>query len=101
LHDGAIIINNQKIAAASCILPHSFKSDGSVMGTRHKAALGLSETTDAGVIVISEEKGTTSFAAEGELERNIGWDRLHDMLMSMLNPVKYRKIHQHHKPKNQ
>jgi diadenylate cyclase len=99
LHDGAIIIHNQRISAASCILPHSFKSDGSAMGTRHKAALGLSETTDAGIIVISEEKGIISFAMEGNLERNVSQDRLHDLLMSMLNPAKYKKIHHHHKSK--
>jgi len=93
LHDGAIIIKDQKISAASCILPHSFKTDGSVLGTRHKAALGLSESTDAGIIVISEEKGTISFAREGEIERGIGAERLHNLLMSILNPAKLKKIH--------
>jgi diadenylate cyclase len=94
LHDGAIIIKDQKIVAASCILPHSSRSDGSVMGTRHKAALGLSENTDAGVVVVSEEKGAVSFAIEGEIERNIKPERLHELLISLLNPGKYKKINQ-------
>ncbi len=94
LHDGAIIINNGRIVAASCVLPHSLNGDGTAMGTRHKAALGLSESTDAGIIVVSEEKGQVSFASEGELERNIKPEELHDRLMLILNPVKYKKIHQ-------
>lgn len=99
LHDGAIIIKDQKIAAASCILPHSFKTDGVILGTRHKAALGLSENTDAGVIVVSEEKGTISFAIEGEIERNISAERLHNILISILNPAKFKKIQNHHPAK--
>jgi diadenylate cyclase len=99
LHDGAIIIENKKIAAASCILPHSFKNDGSVMGTRHKAALGLAENTDAGIVVVSEERGAISYAQDGSMEKNITSSRLHELLLAMLNPAKYKKLHQRHNQK--
>ncbi len=88
LHDGAIIIRSEQITAASCILPHSFKSYGQILGTRHKAALGLSETTDARIIVISEEKGMISFAQNGNLERNITPARLQILLTDFLKPAK-------------
>lgn len=91
LHDGAVIIQNGQIAAASCILPHSFKSYGQVLGTRHKAALGLSEATDARIIVVSEEKGATSFAQQGNLERNITPARLQILLTDFLKPGKNLK----------
>lgn len=91
LHDGAVIIKNDQIVAASCILPHSFKSYGQVLGTRHKAALGISENTDAKIIVISEEKGSISFAQGGNLERNITPARLQILLSDFLKPVKYHK----------
>jgi len=101
LHDGAVIIRDQKIAAAACILPHSFKSDGPLMGTRHKAALGLSESTDAAVIVVSEEKGQISFARSGAIEKNIGAGRLQELLTEILNPAKHKRLSQRHHHKKQ
>jgi len=91
LHDGAIILNEDKIIAASCVLPHSFKSYGQVLGTRHKAALGLSENTDAKIIVLSEEKGTISYAESGRLERNITPARLQVILTDFLKPSRHHK----------
>lgn len=67
LHDGAVIIENWKIKAAGCILPHTFRKYSSSFGTRHKAALGISEMTDAVVISISEEQGTISFIVNEKL----------------------------------
>lgn len=84
LHDGAVIIASESILAASCILPHSFETTDSGMGTRHKAALGLSENTDAVVVVVSEEKGTLSFADEGRMERSLTPARLHQLLTRSL-----------------
>ncbi len=97
LHDGAVIIQNTQAAAASCILPHSFKSYGQILGTRHKAALGLSETTDARIVVVSEEKGSIAFAQNGNLERNITPARLQVLLTDFLKPAKAK--HSKHFPK--
>lgn len=70
LHDGALIISGSRMVAASCILPLSDNPQlGSELGTRHRAAVGLSEETDALVIVVSEETGTISLAEEGRIER--------------------------------
>jgi diadenylate cyclase len=91
LHDGAVIIADEKIKAASCILPHSFEYTDSTMGTRHKAALGLSENTDASVIVVSEEKGHISFSKNGKIERNITPNRLQVLLIEELKPVKKKR----------
>ncbi len=91
LHDGAVIIKNDRIVAASCVLPHSFKTYGQTLGTRHKAALGLAETTDAKIIVVSEEKGTVSFVANGNMERDITAARLQVILADFLKPHKTKK----------
>lgn len=76
LHDGAAIIGDRRLIAAGCVLPHSFKAYGHAFGTRHKAALSLSEATDAEVIVISEQRGIMSYAKGGNLEENISPERL-------------------------
>lgn len=80
LHDGAVIIDEGRVVAAACVLPHSFKEYGHAFGTRHKAALALTEATDAHVIVISEQKGTVGFVSEGELEENVTPERLASLL---------------------
>lgn len=100
LHDGAVIIRERKIAAASCLLPHSSRSEGPLMGTRHKAAIGMSENTDAAVIVVSEEKGQISSVREGRMEKNISGERLREILTEILSPAKYKKLHhRHHRKK--
>jgi diadenylate cyclase len=71
LHDGAVIILNDKISAAGCLLPLNCETSVKILGTRHRAALGLSEVTDAVIIVISEETGQISVAYKGELNCNI------------------------------
>lgn len=72
LHDGAVIIQNDVIDAAQCILPLSESETlAPDMGTRHRAALGLTEESDALVVVISEEKGQISLAIDGQLRRNL------------------------------
>lgn len=81
LHDGAVIIEGDKVVAAACVLPHSYKITGDrMLGTRHKAAIGLAENTDAHVIVVSEERGTISYAHNGRLEQSIEPERLQKFL---------------------
>lgn len=91
LHDGAIIIDQNRIVAAACVLPHSFKEYGHKFGTRHKAALGLSEATDAQIFVISEQRGTISFVNDGEIEENITPERTQKVLTEILAPKKLFK----------
>jgi diadenylate cyclase len=84
LHDGAVIIRGDRILAAACILPlanepHMTKE----FGTRHLAAIGLSQETDAAVIVVSEETGIISLAFRGKIERNHTLDTLRKQLMEL------------------
>jgi len=77
LHDGAVIIRGQRVAAAGCFLPLTDNPYiSSKMGTRHRAGLGVSEQSDALVVIVSEETGTISFAKGGRLERNLDEDSL-------------------------
>lgn len=70
LHDGALLIKDERIVAAGCLLPLSSNMDVSKeLGTRHRAALGISETSDALIIVVSEETGAMTIAQEGGLQR--------------------------------
>lgn len=86
LHDGAIIINGDRIDAASCVLPNTMEAVDPDLGTRHKAGLGIADSTDAMAIIISEEKGTISLAKNGRLEKNISPERLKQILDNMLKP---------------
>ncbi len=71
LHDGAVIIHNDRVLAAKCILPVTQSAVPKSYGTRHRAAIGLTETSDAIVVVVSEETGGISVAFGGQIERNI------------------------------
>lgn len=85
LHDGGVIISGDRICAAGCLFPLSQKEELSKMlGTRHRAAIGITEETDACVIVVSEETGAVSFAYNGRLRRGLEEDRLRRVLSSML-----------------
>ena len=75
LHDGAVIMQRDKVTAAACYLPLSESAFISKeLGTRHRAALGLSEVTDAIVVIVSEETGAISIAANGKIDRNLTID---------------------------
>ena len=81
LHDGAVVIREGRIAAAGCLFPLSDNPGaGNTAGTRHRAGLGLSEETDAIVIVVSEETGNVSFVSRGEIEK-VDTDRLRELLV--------------------
>ena len=71
LHDGAVIIRYNRVAAASCILPVTQSEIGQELGTRHRAAVGASEVSDAFIIVVSEETGKISIARDGKLEKAV------------------------------
>ncbi len=80
LHDGAIIIKENKIVAAGCILPLTQRELDKALGLRHRAAVGITETTDAIAIVVSEERGTISYAKEGEIRRRVSREVLVGLL---------------------
>lgn len=87
LHDGAVIIRENRVYAAGCFLPLSTNTDiVKDLGTRHRAAIGMSEISDAVVIVVSEETGTVSLAYEGTLRRNFTFRTLKQALLSILDP---------------
>jgi diadenylate cyclase len=81
LHDGAMIIRDGRVYAAGCYLPLSGNMDiGRELGTRHRAGLGMSEVSDAVVIIISEESGNVSAAVESHLNSNLSLDELRHLL---------------------
>jgi len=85
LHDGAVIVQNDRVAAAACFLPLSVNPRVSrELGTRHRAALGITEENDAVAIVVSEESGAISLAIGGGLERGLSVDALQRRLQSLL-----------------
>ncbi|MCQ2463598.1 MAG: diadenylate cyclase CdaA, partial [Clostridia bacterium] len=84
LHDGAAIIRGNRVAAAGCILPLTDNSLSSELGTRHRAAVGMSEKCDAAIIVVSEETGGISLAMSGRLKRNISDGQLRELLTNYL-----------------
>jgi len=86
LHDGAVVITGNKIEAAGCLLPLTqTKLRDRSLGTRHRAALGLAELTDAIVLVTSEETGIISIAKDGKLYRKLNRKKLGEHLLSYLD----------------
>jgi diadenylate cyclase len=87
LHDLATVIRGERIVAAGCLLPLAERRDvRGLLGTRHRAALGLSETTDAAILVVSEETGAISLAFEGRLYGNLTSEALKQRLLGILTP---------------
>ena len=87
LHDGAVVVRDARIKAAGCVLPLSANQDISKdMGTRHRAALGMSENSDALCVVVSEETGIISMAKNGVLIRRLDRQNLHNLLQMELVP---------------
>lgn len=89
LHDGAVVIKNNRIMAAGCLLPlTSNKYISKELGTRHRAAMGMTETSDAVIIVVSEETGAISMAVEGKLQRFLDPTTLKELMIQALNQDK-------------
>src|SRR6266446_9243601 len=85
LHDGAVIVQRDRIAAAACFLPLSMNPVLSTqLGTRHRAAIGITEETDAVAVIISEETGMISMAVAGSIERELTVERLRERLSHLL-----------------
>ena len=96
LHDGAVIISGKKIVAAACVLPLSSsgilaRSPERKMGLRHRAALGISEVSDAIAVIVSEETGVISIAHAGRIIRRLDVERLENILAAFYNPEKSQK----------
>lgn len=92
LHDGAVIIVNNKIVSASCVMPLSAsgvlnRSPERTMGLRHRAALGISEVSDAIAVVVSEETGSISIAQSGRMIRRLNMERLKNTLTAFFEPT--------------
>ncbi|MBQ3216215.1 MAG: diadenylate cyclase CdaA [Oscillospiraceae bacterium] len=88
LHDGAVLIRKDRLAAAGCVLPLTQNRNiSSDLGTRHRAAIGMSEATDAVVVIVSEETGTISVAVGGMLKRHLAAQTLEKLLQNELMPA--------------
>jgi diadenylate cyclase len=87
LHDGAVIVSGEKITAAAVLLPLSQNVlDSERYGTRHRAAIGISEQTDAIVVVVSEETGSISLVMRGRIERNLTEEQLRRRIFNLIRP---------------
>ncbi len=84
LHDGAVIVRNNRILAAACVLPLTEAPIGGTLGTRHRAAVGVSEVSDAIAIVVSEESGQIAMAIGGRLVRDLTHEKLKGSLRALL-----------------
>ena len=94
LHDGAVIIIDNKVVAGSCVLPLSAsgvlnRSPERTMGLRHRAALGISEVSDAIAVVVSEENGSISIAQNGKMIRRLNMERLENSLHAFFQPIEF------------
>jgi diadenylate cyclase len=94
IHDGGVILKGDRIAYAACIFPLTQRSDlNKSLGTRHRAAIGLSEETDAAIVAVSEETGMISYAYKGQLTRGVTLEELRAFLISVvLRPTKTHSL---------
>lgn len=92
IHDGAVIIKGNRVIAAGCFLPLTLSADVSrTLGTRHRAGIGLTEETDAVVIIISEETGSISTAIDGKLQKDMDMGSLRNFLAENFTSPKEKK----------
>ncbi len=88
LHDGAVVIQDERIAAAACFLPLTVSPQSTELGTRHRAAIGLTEESDAVALIVSEETGAVSLAVDGQIERDLDARRLTARLEALVRPAR-------------
>ena len=91
LHDGAAIIQENRVAAASCFLPLTVNVQSTNLGTRHRAAIGLTEESDAVALIVSEETGTVSLVRDGEIESGLDSKQLANRLDSAMHTRRGRR----------
>ena len=91
LHDGAVIIQENRVAAASCFLPLTVNAQITNLGTRHRAAIGLTEESDAVALIVSEETGIVSLVRDGEIESGLDSKQLAERLDSAMHPRRNRR----------
>ena len=96
MHDGAVIISDNQVVAAACVMPLAFgdiqaQSPGRQLGLRHRAAIGISQNTDAIAVVVSEETGAISVASGGKIIRRLDSDRLENVLTAFYRPPKPKR----------
>ena len=93
LHDGAVVIRGHRVAAAACFLPLTLNPLLSKdLGTRHRAAIGITEDTDAVAVVVSEETGLISFVQAGQIRRGLDGTRLRAAILDALEPSSHRAV---------
>ncbi len=94
LHDGGVVISNNRVAAASCLFPLSQqKGISSKLGTRHRAAIGITEEIDCLVVIVSEETGVISVAFNGRLRRGLDEEHLRRILTSIMSKSEKKPMH--------
>jgi diadenylate cyclase len=81
MHDGAVIIRDNRVSSATCILPLTAETLDTALGTRHRAAVGVSEISDARVVIVSEETGSISLAIGGQITRDVTENQMRDLLI--------------------
>ena len=91
LHDGAVIIQENRVAAAACFLPLTVNAQSTNLGTRHRAAIGLTEESDAVALIVSEETGIVSLVLDGEIESGLDSKQLAKHLDSAMHPRHSRR----------
>jgi len=92
LHDGAVLVRGNRVKAATCILPLTQEALASGLGTRHRAAVGITEISDAYALVVSEETGVVSIAKNGVLMRHLDECGIREMLSENLQPVRAKRF---------
>jgi len=100
LHDGAVIVRNDRILAAGCVLPLSDNVTGGQLGTRHRAGIGISEESDAVAVIVSEETGRISIAHSGRLVRDLDQERLRRILRTLLKLDRGDRSKERNRPRN-
>lgn len=94
LHDGAVVLRGKRMISAGCFLPLSENRDlDKTLGTRHRAAIGLTEQSDAVAVVVSEETGKVSLAVDGVLTRDLSESALYELLHTLLVPKRQGRLH--------